>query len=161
MILGIDIFLAISLLTCLLDRHLPAAIPYIYQIAAVMGFAHLLVSREFMLVFGDQMRFWYSIIYLIVSLANVVAGNFYLGVSKGLWSLARIFLGTVTVPAVLVFSFFVSGYMTLTTPAQSFFPRVPLTFLHVALIVSAGLLGGSIFASYKLGMRSVEKEVKR
>ncbi len=37
---GIDLFLAMSLLTCLLDKHFPSQLPYIYQLAALAGFDH-------------------------------------------------------------------------------------------------------------------------
>ncbi|TET19556.1 hypothetical protein E3J74_06685 [Candidatus Bathyarchaeota archaeon] len=45
-LLATDLFLMLSLLTCLLDDRLPKAIPYIYQIAALMGYGHLLISRD-------------------------------------------------------------------------------------------------------------------
>ncbi|MGQ9625259.1 MAG: hypothetical protein ACUVT9_07840, partial [Candidatus Bathycorpusculaceae bacterium] len=83
-LLGIDLFLAISLLTCLLDRHFPWQLPYVYQLAALAGFGQLLVSREFVASFGEYMRFWYSLLYLVVALANIVAVNVYLGVMKKL-----------------------------------------------------------------------------
>jgi len=35
-----------------------------------------------MTLFGDYTRFWFSLIYLIVALANIVAINVYLGVSR-------------------------------------------------------------------------------
>jgi len=83
-LLGIDVFLAISLVTCLLDRRFPKAIPYIYQVAALAGFAHLFISKEFITLFGDYMRFWYCLIYLVIALGNVVAVNVYLAVQKGM-----------------------------------------------------------------------------
>jgi hypothetical protein len=109
-LLGIDLFLAVSLLTCLLDRHFPWQLPYIYQLAALGGFGQLLVSREFMLFFGDYMRFWYSLLYLVVALANIVAVNVYLGIMKKLVNHARVFLLTVTFPALSLATFFISNY---------------------------------------------------
>jgi hypothetical protein len=78
LLLAIDIFLAVSLLTCLLDKHFPTALSYIYQLAALIGFGNLLVSREFLQIFDEYMRFWYSIIYLAIGLPNVAAVNLYL-----------------------------------------------------------------------------------
>jgi hypothetical protein len=109
-LIGIDLFLAMSLLTCLLDRHFPWQLPYIYQLAALAGFGHLLVSREFMLSFGEYMRFWYSLLYLVVALANIVAVNVYLGMVKKLLNYAKIFMAAVTFPALTLAVFFLSNY---------------------------------------------------
>lgn len=68
---GIDLFLAMGLLTCLLDRHFPSQLPIVYQLAALASLGHLIVSREFMSTFDSYMRFWYSLLYLIVALANI------------------------------------------------------------------------------------------
>lgn len=76
--LSSDIFLLLSLLTCLLEDSFPNAVPYVYQIAAIMGFGHLVVSRLFLTVFDEYMRFRYNLFYLAVALANVVAVNLYL-----------------------------------------------------------------------------------
>jgi len=109
-LLGIDLFLAVSLLTCLLDRHFPWQLPYVYQLAALAGFGHLLVSREFMASFGEYMRFWYSLLYLVVALGNIVAVNVYLGVMKKLMNYAKVFTFTVTFPALSLAAFFLSNY---------------------------------------------------
>ncbi|MGQ9538993.1 MAG: hypothetical protein ACUVTE_05385 [Candidatus Bathycorpusculaceae bacterium] len=109
-LVGIDLFLAMSLLTCLLDRHFPWQLPYVYQLAALAGFGHLLVSREFMLAFGDYMRFWYSFLYLAIAIANIVAVNIYLGVMKRLINYARIFMAAVTLPTLTLAVFFLSNY---------------------------------------------------
>ena len=109
-LLSVDIFLLLSLLTCLMDDRLPKAVPYIYQIAALIGFGHLLVSKDFLLIFGDYMRFWYNFFYLIVALANIVAVNVYLAVEKKLWALAKTWAGAVTFPITVISVFFVSNY---------------------------------------------------
>jgi hypothetical protein len=109
-LLGIDLFLAISLLTCLLDRHFPWQLPYIYQLAALAGFGQLLVSKEFFVFFGEYMRFWYSLLYLIVALANIIAVNAYLGIMKKLLNYAKVFMFTVTFPALTLAAFFLSNY---------------------------------------------------
>ena len=109
-LLGIDLFLAVSLLTCLLDRHFPWQLPYLYQLAALAGFGQLLVSKEFMASFDVYMRFWYSLLYLIVALANIVAVNAYLGVIKKLVNYAKVFMFTVTFPALTLAALFLSSY---------------------------------------------------
>ena len=137
-LLGIDVFLMLSLLSCLLDDRLPKAIPYIYQLAALVGYGHLLISKEFFVIFGEYMRFWYCFIYLLVALANIVAVNIYFAVARGLWSLAKVWSGAVTFPTVVISMFFVSNY----TSVQE--ATLPLLTLQVGLVVSVLVMGVSI-----------------
>lgn len=145
-LLSSDLFLLLSLLTCLLEERFPKAIPYVYQIAALIGFGHLLVSRMFLTVFGEYMRFWYNLFYLAVGLANVVAINLYLAVSKRMWTLAKIWSSAVTFPTVFISMFFVYNYGYL--QGATF----PLLTLQLILILSVVMLGisVSIFLSPKL-----------
>jgi len=133
-LLGTDIFLAMSLLACLLDRYLPKAAPYIYQIVALAGFGHLLISKNFLTIFGEYMRFWYSFFYLLVALANVVAINTYLAASRKLWTLAKAFAGAVTVPTALTVAFFLSSYVGQATFPLVSFPQIPLEFSYLAIV---------------------------
>jgi len=158
-LLGIDVFLAISLVSCLLDSRFPKAIPYIYQAAALFGFAHLLVSKEFITIFGDYMRFWYSFIYLVVALGNVIAVNVYFAFQKELWRLARFFLGIVTFPIVLISVLFVLDYANSMTPSALLFPRLPLETISLVLVASAVFLGIGIVASFRLKNKKRREEV--
>jgi hypothetical protein len=110
LLLGIDLFLAISLLTCLLDKHFPWQLPYLYQVAGLVGYGNLLASREFMALFGEYMRFWYSFLYLIVALANIIAINAYIGLTKKLMSYAKLLMFTVTFPSLAISALFVVNY---------------------------------------------------
>ena len=137
-LLGIDIFLMLSLLSCLLDDWVPKAIPYIFQIAALVGYGHLLISKEFFVIFGEYMRFWYCFLYLLVALSSIVAVNVYFAVAKRQWTLAKIWSGAVTFPTVVISMFFVSNY----TSVQE--ATLPLLTLQVGLVVSALVMGVSI-----------------
>lgn len=136
-LLGIDLFLLLSLLTCLLDERFPKALPYVFQAAALMGFGHLLISREFMVLFGEYMRFWYSFFYLIVAVINIVAVNIYIATAKKMWLLAKAWAGTVTFPTTVITVFFVSEYGFSTSV------EFPLLLLQVSLVVSTIILGVS------------------
>jgi hypothetical protein len=137
-LLAIDLFLLLSLLTCLLDDRLPKTIAYVYQIAALIGYGHLLISKEFFAVFGEYMRFWYCFIYLLVALVNIVAINVYLAVQKKLWTLAKVWSGAVTFPTLVISLFFLSNYGYLQVAA------FPLLFLQISLVVSVIVMGISI-----------------
>lgn len=150
--MGIDIFLMLSLLSCLLDDRVPKALPYIYQIAALVGYGHLLISKEFFGVFGEYMRFWYCFIYLIVALINIVAINIYFAVTKRLWTLAKLWSGAITFPTVVICMYFVSNY----TFAQE--TALPLLTLQIGLVISAIVMGVSIFLLLSPEIRRSIKE---
>lgn len=151
-LLGIDVFLAMSLLTCLLDKHFPSAIPYVYQLAALVGFGHLLVSRGFMAVFGIDMRFWYCIVYLLVAVANVIAANVYIAVIKRIRILALTLSGTVSFPTILLSFFFVSSYSNGMALSLPLLPLIPLQVVYVVLVLGAAVLGVGIVVSLKPGV---------
>jgi len=133
-LLGIDLFLAVSLLTCLLDRHFPWQLPYVYQLAALAGFGHLLVSREFMASFGEYMRFWYSLLYLVVALGNIVAVNVYLGTIKKLMNYAKVFTFTVTFPALSLAVFFLSNYAEIAVHPLVMVPQMSWEATFVTIV---------------------------
>ena len=146
----------LSLLSCLLDDRLPKAIPYIYQIAALAGYGHLLISREFFVIFGEYMRFWYCFIYLLVALSNIIAVNIYFAVAKRLWTLAKLWSGAVTFPAVVISMFFVSNY---TTAQEAVLPQLTL---QMGLVVSALVMGiGICLLLSPEAMRNVFKKERR
>ncbi len=117
MLLGIDIFLAMSLLSALLDNELPSTLQYLFQGAAVIGLGQLFINQGYVNtgVFGqtpaDTTRFWISIVYLGASLANVVGLNLYIGFVRRRITLATTFSGTVTVPTVMTSLFFVTSFV--------------------------------------------------
>jgi len=154
-LLSIDVFLLLSLLTCLLEDRFPKAIPYIYQIAALIGFGHLLVSREFLTIFGEYMRFWYSFFYLLIALANIIAVNLYLAVEKKLWTLAKAWSGVITFPITVISVFFVSNYGYLQGA------QFPTLILQVGLVISAIVMGVSISIFLSPDLLNKLKEVRR
>ncbi|HKZ95303.1 MAG TPA: hypothetical protein VJ249_12110 [Candidatus Bathyarchaeia archaeon] len=134
-LLGTDLFLLLSLLTCLLDNRFPKALPYVFQAAAVMGFGHLLISKEFFAIFGEYMRFWYSFFYLLIALINIVALNVYFATSLKMWTMAKAWAGTVTFPSIMISVFFVSNYGYVASA------EFPFLLLQVGLVISAIVIG--------------------
>jgi hypothetical protein len=147
-LLSIDLFLLLSLLTCLLEERFPKAIPYIYQIAALIGFGHLLVSKEFLTTFGEYTRFWYNFFYLSIALANIVALNLYLAVLKKLWTLAKAWSGAVTFPTIAISVFLAANYgyakgaqlPFLLLPAGLFISVLTIGLSFCVLLLSSNLL---------------------
>jgi hypothetical protein len=107
--LGVDFFVALALLTCVMD-YFRRSVAYLFEAAAALGYVNLLMSREFLDIFGEYMRFAYCFLYLALALASIVGVNVYLIVSKRSWSTAKVFAGVVTFPTVLISAFFFSLY---------------------------------------------------
>jgi hypothetical protein len=173
LLLGIDLFLAISLLSCLLDKHLPWQLPYLYQVASLAGFGQLIVAKEFMALFDGYMRFWFSLLYLVIALANIIAVNAYLGVIKKLGNYAKAFLLAVTFPSFSVATFFLASYSNVSTHPMAIMPQFSweATFIgivaldalvigfgtylffkpkwwYIAIGAGAGITGAAIYALY-------------
>jgi len=129
MLLGIDLFLATSLLTCILDKYFPEKLAYLYQLIALAGFGQLLVTREFLTSFADYMRFWYSIIYLIVAVANIAALNAYLYFYKKTKTMAKFFSVIATAPSFIISIMFLYNYAVVATH-----PIIPLSQLSLDLM---------------------------
>jgi len=147
-LLGIDLFLMLSLLTCLLDDRFPKATPYVYQVAALAGFGHLMISKDFMIVFGEYMRFWYCFFYLVVALANTVAVNVYLGIVKRLLNYARVFMFTVTLPALSLAVLFLFNYAEVAANPPIMVPQLFQEDVLIAIIALGTFivgLGASVF----------------
>jgi len=136
-LLGTDLFLLLSLLTCLLEDRFPKVLPYVFQIAAVIGFGHLMVSREFLTIFGEYMRFWYCFFYLLIALINIVAVNVYLATSQKMWLMAKAWAGTITFPTIMISVFFVSNYGYVSSA------EFPFLLLQVGLVIAAVMIGVS------------------
>jgi hypothetical protein len=146
LLLGIDIFLAISLLTCLFDKHFPSMLPYIYQVASLVGFGNLLVSREFLQVFDEYARFWYSMTYLAIALTNIAAVNIYLAFSKKQFAIAKVFLSAVTIPSYLVSMLFVNNYAQVATYPILSVPELPMSSIFVAVVaLDTMVVNGGIY----------------
>jgi len=119
-----------------LEERFPKAVPYIYQVAALIGFGHLAISKMFLTVFDVDLRFWYNFFYLAVGLANVVAVNLYLAVSQKTWILAKVWSASVTFPTVFISIFFIYNYGYL---QGATFPMLTVDLILILAVVILGI----------------------
>jgi hypothetical protein len=140
-LLGISIFLAMSLLTAILDDELPSLVQYVFQGAALLGLGQLFISRALVDsgVFAkdpaDPTRFWISLVYLSSAIATVLGLNAYLGIVRREMELATTLAGTVTVPTMMVSAFFVSSFLTTGGDVTTTFGGISI--LVIAVFLSA------------------------
>ncbi len=155
LLLGIDIFSAMSLLSALLDEDIPSSAQWLFQGAAVMGLGQLFLSQGFITsgVFTrdptDPTRFWLSVVYLTTALVNVIGVNVYLAAVRRKMTLASTFGGTVTVPTLMASAFFVSSFES--TGGNVSIAPATISILVVSAIVS----GLSIFGFLRQALKHI------
>jgi hypothetical protein len=133
-LLGIEVFVAMSLVSVLLDRDISSSAQWLFQGAAGMGLGQLVVTEGF----GtssviDASRFWISIFYLTLSVCSVAGTNVYLAVVRRKTAIASAFSGTITTPTVSVSVLVVSSYLS--GIDVSFTPLTIVIFIVPALLV--------------------------
>jgi len=134
--LGIVIFLAMSLLSALLDDDVPSRLQYFFQIAAIVGLGELLMSQGLV----NLTRFWASIVYLVSALSSVVGLNIYLWVLRRRMDMASTFSETVTVPILMISAVFIYSFIG-DGGEVSFSPAAIVTLAVLVLVTSLSIFG--------------------
>src|SRR5436309_13615593 len=134
--LGIVIFLAMSLLSALLDRDLPSRLQYFFQIAGIVGLGELLTSQGFV----NLTRFWVGVVYLASALSSVVGLNVYLWVSRRRTDMASTFSETVTVPILMISAVFIYSFLE-NGGEVSLSPTAIVTLAVLVLVTSLSIFG--------------------
>ena len=137
-VLGIDIFLAESIICALLERQLSSILQYLFQGAAIAGLADLFLGQGQI----PSTRVWAGIIYLAFALSSLIGMNIRLAIVRRSMSVAPIFSQMLTVPAVMVsalflFSFLQNGGELVFSPASI---ATIVTLVAVANVSVFGLL---------------------
>jgi len=139
MLPGIVIFLAMSLLSALLDDDMPSFLQYLFQGAAIVGLGLLFMSQGFInagILSRDptnSTRFWISVGYLTSAVSSVIGLNVYLAAVRRKVALASIFSGTVTVPIFMISALFVSSFLG--NGGEVSFTSATIVMLAVAAVV--------------------------
>jgi len=116
-VLGITIFLAMSLLIALFDLDMPSLLPYLFQGAAIIGLAQLFMSQTLIntgilsraATVGTRLSL--SVAYLTSAVSTVVGLNVYLAVVRRKMALASAFSGALTMPIFMISALFVSSFL--------------------------------------------------
>jgi len=142
-IMGIDVFLVLSILTCLFD--FPVFLQYVYHISAFVGFGQLWIGYAF--AFSEETRFLICVAYLVIGLANIIFVNGYVGIrdKKILWTTS--FLCSVTVPSTLISFSAVSWYVNKVAISLPLLPLVPLEAIAAILVLCGIILAISLILS--------------
>jgi len=107
---ALDMFLVLSIITCLYDSHFPMAVPYFFQLLSIAGTGHLYVSRVFEGMFTVESRFWYSVFYLGAFLASSFAVSAYLFLVKRSAAKGLMFFGGFTFPSTVLGAYIITVF---------------------------------------------------
>ena len=107
---ALDMFLVLSIVTCLYDSHFPIAVPYFFQLLSIAGTGHLYVSRVFEGMFTVESRFWYSVFYLGAFLASSFAVSAYLFLVKRSAAKGLMFFGGYTFPTTVLGAYIITVF---------------------------------------------------
>jgi len=146
-LMGVNVFVALSLLTSVFDSSFPKSVPYVFQIAALAGFGEIWVN--YALLSFVEVRFWCSMLYLIVTLMAVVAVNVYIAVNKRRWSAAGVFLGAFTIPTIFTSFLLVSANVNGLAIWMPPFPTVPFEAIYMVFASCIVIFGLSVFAYFE------------
>ena len=135
-LLGIVIFISMSLLSAFLEDDLPSRFQYLLQIAAIVGLGELLISQGFV----DMTRFWVSFVYLASALSSVVGLNAYLAVARRRMDMAPTFSGTITVPTLMISAAFITSFLG-GGGEVSLSPAAILTLSVLVFVTSLSIFG--------------------
>jgi hypothetical protein len=116
-VLGVFIFLALSLLSALLDEDLPPILQYLFLGSAALGPGLLLMSQ--VLVSGgilspyptDPTRFGISVTYLASAISILAGLNVYLALARRKMALSSTLSAAVTVPIFMISAILVSSLL--------------------------------------------------
>lgn len=147
---GVNVFVALSLLTSIFDGPFPMCVPYVFQIAALAGFGQIWVNYAFLFFFVEG-RFWCSMLYLAVAVIGVIAVNLYIAINKKLLSAAGAFLGAVTIPTIFMSFLSVSVYVNGLAIWMPPFPIVPAEAIYMVLALCIVIFGLSVVVSLEPG----------
>lgn len=135
-LLGINIFIAVSVISALLDRHLPPILQYLFQGAAGAGLGEILLSQTL----GGGTRVWASIVYLAFALSSLVGVNIRLAIVRRGMNIASIFSQMMTVPAVMISALFLSSFLE-NGGELVFAPASILTIGMAVLVANLSIFG--------------------
>jgi len=160
---ALDMFLVLSIVTCMFDSHFPVAVPYFFQLLSIAGTGHMYVSRFYEGMFTVESRFLYSVFYLGAFMTSSFAVSAYLFLAKSR-AKGLMFLGGFSLPSTLLGVYIVTVFRNeLPIPwflSSGFFASwLPVLMLLSFTILFAGV--SMFFDPGSVKLPSMRKLIKR
>ena len=129
-LLGVSIFVALSIISFLLEHHVSSILQYLFQGAAGVGLAEILLSQGL----TDTTRVWAGIVYLACALSSLVGVNIRLAIVRRSMNVASIFSQMMTLPAIMVSALFLSSFLE--NGGELVFAPASIVTITVAVLVA-------------------------
>jgi hypothetical protein len=139
-LIGVDIFLGASIITVLLDKHFPTALPYILDIGSIVGFGELLSGPSITTGLSIEAQFYYSFTYAMIAVLTLFALNLYLVFLKRRPFESAILGAFGTVPAGLGLLYFTSAFVNGLTLGLPLVPVIPIEGVYIMFGLSTALI---------------------
>jgi len=158
-LVGVFLFLALSLVTYLGEKRFPNKFPYLYQIAGLFGLIFLVICRFILPELEESTRLWCCYGYLVAALVNTIGINIYLTVPKRQYKLSRTWSMIVTFPSVSICTFFVVQYVYTQASIGVLIAQITVTVSCAIIAAWAGIFAFQrmFHASPHLMQREVTK----
>jgi len=155
LLLGVDTFLGASIVAIFLDKHFPSPLPYVFEVAAFVGFGELVIGPTSLNGFSTTLQFYYSFTFSVIAAAGLLATNLYLLLARGRPIESILVAAAATVPCFLANVYFASAYVNGVAVELPVFPIVPLNMVYVLVLASTGILL-AMMVGLKLQTRQTE-----
>jgi len=139
-LIGIDVFLGASILTVLLDELFPAALPYILEMGALIGFGELLIGPSYVSNFPSELRFYYSFTYAVVSVMTLFGMNLYLLFLDWHPQASATVAVFGTMPSALGVLYFASAFVNGNSISLPMMPVISIEWIYVLFGISVLLI---------------------
>jgi hypothetical protein len=144
--LGIDTFLGGSILTVMFDEHFPAALPYMLDFGALVGFIQLILGFRYLTGYPTEVQFFYCLAFATMAVMTVLGSNLYIVFVKGKRMIGGFFAVVGTVPCTLATVSFVSAYLGGVSVSLPLLPLLPWQVIWGAFFAASGIIASAMVA---------------
>ena len=139
-LIGVDVFLAGSILAVLLDKHFPNALPYVLDAGAIIGFGELLAGPSTTAALPPELQFWYSFAYAMISVLTLFALNLYLLFLKRRPYESALLGVFATAPSALGILYFTSAFVNGLSVSLPLVPVIPIEGVYAMFGISVAMI---------------------
>jgi hypothetical protein len=154
---GLGTFIALSFLTFLLDNKFPSRLPWICQVAALLGFVSFLPNSYIFRGTEESLRFMYCYSYVIAALATSVIISVY-GLKKLQLRASVILSAGLNIPTFITAAYLLTNYISANSRLLPLIEATSIVGFITAFGVGSGIFAASWFSN-KTNKKSALGEV--
>jgi uncharacterized membrane protein len=153
LLIGINLFLAGSVIIMLLEDQYPKSLPYLLNVGGFIGFGLLWVGHAYFNTLSSALQFYLCAGFAAAAVMSLIVSNLYLLAIKKRPTLGGIFAAVVTAPSFMVLLFFVNAYLSSASFELPLMPAFSLTTIYTIFIVSVTILTAMVMTEVRYGRK--------